>query len=135
MLKHKVLDVCCGSKMFYFDKNNSAVLYCDNRELETSLCDGRKLEIKPDRLCDFTNLPFQDNSFYNVIFDPPHILKGGKTSWIVKKYGKLQKDWKPEIQKGFSECFRVLKPFGTLIFKWSDIQIPCSEGTRTSTSV
>ena len=43
-----ILDVCCGSKMFYFDKNNPRVTFMDCRELEDVLCDGRKLEIKPD---------------------------------------------------------------------------------------
>jgi len=46
----KVLDVCCGSKMFWFDKSNKDVLFVDNRTLNTVLCDGRKLEIKPDKL-------------------------------------------------------------------------------------
>ena len=27
-----MLDMCCGSKMFYFDKNNPNVEYCDIRE-------------------------------------------------------------------------------------------------------
>ena len=28
------------------------------------------------------------------------------------------------IRDGFSECLRVLKPYGTLVFKWSEVQIP-----------
>ncbi len=35
--------------------------------------------------------------------------------------------WKEEIEKGFSECFRVLKPGGTLIFKWSETDIKVKE--------
>lgn len=27
------------------------------------------------------------------------------------------------IKDGFAECFRVLKPNGTLIFKWNETQI------------
>ena len=30
----RVLDVACGSKMFWFDKNNQDVEYCDRREVE-----------------------------------------------------------------------------------------------------
>ena len=37
----RVLDACCGSRMFYFDKADPEVLFADNRELETTLCDGR----------------------------------------------------------------------------------------------
>ncbi len=27
----KVVDVACGGRMFYFDKNDPSVLFCDNR--------------------------------------------------------------------------------------------------------
>lgn len=48
----KILDACCESRMFWFDKNNPDVLFADNRELETTLCDGRKLIIAPEEaLC------------------------------------------------------------------------------------
>ena len=30
-MRHTVLDACCGSRMFYFDKEDNRVLYCDNR--------------------------------------------------------------------------------------------------------
>ncbi len=26
-----ILDACCGSRMFWFDKNNPNVEFCDNR--------------------------------------------------------------------------------------------------------
>lgn len=35
-----ILDACCGGKMFYFDKNDSRVLFQDIRDVETTLCDG-----------------------------------------------------------------------------------------------
>jgi ubiquinone/menaquinone biosynthesis C-methylase UbiE len=120
----KVLDACCGSKMFWFDKENENVIFMDNRELETTLCDGRKLIVKPDIIADFRNMPFEDNSFYLVVFDPPHLIKAGENSWLAKKYGKLNEDtWQDDISKGFNECMRVLKPNGTLIFKWNEDQI------------
>ena len=65
------------------------------------------------------NMPFKDDTFYLVIFDPPHLLKVGEKSWLCKKYGKLQKTWASDIKKGFDECMRVLKTNGTLIFKWA----------------
>jgi hypothetical protein len=46
--------------MFWFDKNNPAVVFMDNRELEDVLCDGRKLIIKPDVVGDFRSIPFPD---------------------------------------------------------------------------
>ena len=122
-----ILDVCCGSRMFWFDKNNPYVVFMDKREMTDTLCDGRILEIKPDIVADFKNIPFDDNSFYMVVFDPPHLIRAGETSWIVKKYGRLPETWQNELTQGFNECFRVLKPNGTLIFKWSEAQIKLSD--------
>ena len=122
-----ILDVCCGPKMFYFDKKNPNVCFMDKRELTDVLCDGRVLEIKPDIVADFKNIPFNDNSFYIVVFDPPHLIKAGKNSWLAKKYGILPENWQEELKQGFNECMRVLKPNGTLIFKWNEEQIKLSE--------
>lgn len=72
-----ILDACCGGKMFYFDKNDSRVLFQDIREIETELCDGRHFEVKPDVIGDFTNMKFEDNSFSMVVFDPPHLKYTG----------------------------------------------------------
>ena len=47
-MKKKILDVCCGSRMFWFDKENENTIYMDKRQLEDTLCDGRKLLINPD---------------------------------------------------------------------------------------
>ena len=123
----RILDPCCGSRMFWFDKNNPDVEFCDKRELHTTLCDGRSLDIKPDTFADFTDLPFSDNTFWHVVFDPPHILKIGENSWMAQKYGKLSDNWEDVIRQGFSECLRVLKPNGTLIFKWNEQDIPVSK--------
>ena len=41
--------------------------------------------------------------------------------------GRLKnKGWEYDIIKGFSECFRVLKKNGSLIFKWNETQIKTS---------
>lgn len=120
---NKILDVCCGSKMFWFNKRNPNVVFMDNRELEDILCDGRKLEVKPDIIGDFRNIPFPNNSFYLVVFDPPHLLKIGESSYMAKKYGKLNNSWPIDIKQGFKECMRVLKPNGILVFKWNEQQI------------
>jgi ubiquinone/menaquinone biosynthesis C-methylase UbiE len=123
----RILDACCGSKMFWFDREREDVVYMDNRELSTTLCDGRKLEIKPDIVADFRDMPFPDNSFYLVVFDPPHLLNIGDNAWMAKKYGKLGRGWQNDIRQGVNECMRVLKPNGTLIFKWNEEQIKLSE--------
>lgn len=124
MQNKTILDACCGSKMFWFDKDCPGALFMDNRTLQDTLCDGRILEVVPDIVADFRDMPFPDESFYLVVFDPPHITHGGEKSWIIKKYGKLnKKTWSRDIARGFEECFRVLKPNGTLIFKWNEDSI------------
>ena len=64
-----ILDACCGSRMFWFDKKNPNVLFSDIRDEEDTLCDGRRLEIHPDIVADFTDMPFLSESFKLVVFD------------------------------------------------------------------
>ena len=122
--------MCCSSRMFWFDKNNKNTVYCDIRSENHTLCDGRKLEIKPDVVCDFTALPFKDNSFELVVFDPPHLVTVGENGWQFKKYGRLSNNWKTDLSEGFKEAFRVLAPSGVLVFKWNETQIKTSEILR-----
>lgn len=122
-----IIDVCCGSRMFWFDHDNPNVVFMDNRTLEQTLCDGRKIEIQPDVVGDFRHIPYQDNTFYLVVFDPPHLIRAGKKSWLAAKYGKLGPDWRDDLKAGFEECMRVLKPCGTLVFKWNETQVKLSE--------
>lgn len=121
----RVIDVACGSKQFWFDKNNKNVEFCDNRTIPYhEYYPHRYIEVSPDTVCDFTALPFEDGSFKLVVFDPPHLNRVGENTWIALKYGCLKGDWKEMLRNGFSECFRVLDPDGVLIFKWSEVQIP-----------
>lgn len=120
----KILDACCGSKMFWFDKNNKNTVFMDNRVLEDILCDGRKFAVNPDIIGDFRHIPFSDKSFKLVVFDPPHLVRLGETSWMAKKYGKLNENtWQEDIKQGFDECMRVLDVHGILVFKWNEEQI------------
>lgn len=126
----KILDACCGGKMFYFDKKDPRVLFQDIREIDTTLCDGRHFEVKPDVIGDFTNMQYPDNSFRMVVFDPPHLKKTSDkevNGWQMTKYGYLGHGWQETIRKGFIECFRVLEPNGFLIFKWNETDIPVSK--------
>lgn len=115
-----IIDVCCGGRMFHSNKNNPNVIFMDKREFCEELCDGREFEVKPDIVADFRNITFSDNSFYTVIFDPPHLWNISDKAFMARKYGRLNKDtWQIDIKQGFEECMRILKPNGTLIFKWS----------------
>lgn len=133
-----ILDVTCGSRSIWFQKNCPNALYLDKREehdtaiwKSTKNDSVRKIDVVPDIIADFTDLPFADDTFSLVVFDPPHLEKVSNEAWMKKKYGRLEGDWKTEIRKGFEECIRVLKPCGTLIFKWSEVQIPTREVIET----
>ncbi len=129
---YKVLDACCGCKMMWFDKYNKKVLFADKRFEEKDMSAYKinygKKNCDPDLIYDFRNMPFNDDSFYHVVFDPPHVRNISTDSVIGFSYGSLNKNtWQEDLKKGFDECFRVLKPNGTLIFKWNEVDIPISK--------
>lgn len=146
-----ILDACCGGKMFYFDKDNPNVLFQDIRDVDMTLCDGRSFSIHPDVVADFRDMPYPDNTFRMVVFDPPHLLrnvrhskfadiygslnpKAKPTGYQMKKYGALgNEDWHDTIKHGFKECFRVLRHGGFLIFKWNETDIKTSEVLKLTT--
>lgn len=127
MLIHPVLDACCGGKSFWYEKDQSITLFQDIRREEHILCDGRTFKIDPEVRGDVTHMCYEDESFMMVVFDPPHLIHAGESSWLRKKYGVLPKNWKEFMKKGFEECFRVLKSGGVIIFKWNSEQIPFSD--------
>lgn len=128
-----VLDPCCGSKMFWFDKNEPHTIFCDKRTVDNELIwegkngDKRFLTVSPDIVADVRNLPFDDESFWHIVFDPPHLLNIGDNAWLAKKYGKIDPHWEQFMHDSFCELWRVLKPNGTLIFKWSEIDVKLGE--------
>ncbi len=135
MSEQLVLDPCCGSRMMYFNRTDPRVVFCDKRRETVTVTDRSKgnasgvrvIEIAPDTLMDFRALDFADNTFNLVAFDPPHLHTAGQKSWLAAKYGKLSDNWREDLRLGFSECFRVLRPGGTLIFKWNETQVPLKE--------
>ena len=129
----RILDMSCGSRMFWFDPQNPKVIFGDNRMERHSLKDSsskhghRLLVVDPDVQLDFTNLPFAGDSFDMVVFDPPHLVRNGRSGWLAKKYGKLSQNWREDLRLGFAEGFRVLRLGGTLIFKWNERDVPVSQ--------
>lgn len=130
-----VLDPCCGSRMMWFNRTHPAAIFGDCRRETLAVTDKsrgngsgiRAICIDPDTLLDFRALPYADGSFKLVVFDPPHLLHAGTRSWLAAKYGRLGKDWRDDLRKGFAECFRVLATQGTLIFKWNETQVKVRE--------
>jgi SAM-dependent methyltransferase len=123
-----ILDACCGGRAFWFDKHNPDVLFIDKRTMPPEVVGNgvhaRVRSCQPDRVMGFRNMDIPDETFRLVVFDPPHLFVG-ENSYMAKCYGSLDRQtWMDDIQKGFSECFRVLKPSGILIFKWNECDIP-----------
>lgn len=123
-----VLDVCCGSRMFWFDKTDKRAVFIDNRLEDTTSSGGRRVVISPDFVADFRELPFPDQTFSHVVFDPPHFRPSkGKSGNMTTQYGLLSANWHEDFRRAFEECFRVLKPAGTLIFKWCETDFSLRE--------
>ncbi|AMG36289.1 class I SAM-dependent methyltransferase [Achromobacter xylosoxidans] len=127
MAEATILDPCCGGRMMWFDRQDQRALFGDIRSEAHTLCDGRAFNITPDLNMDFRAMPFAAGSFSLVVFDPPHLRRAGRDSWLRAKYGILGDDWQDDLRRGLAECFRVLKPAGVLIFKWAEVQIPVSQ--------
>ena len=127
-----VLDMCCGPRMMWFDKQDVRAVYLDRRSERHAMSRPKRgtvewTETRPDILADFTALPFADNMFQVVAFDPPHFERSGKIGYLAMKYGWLDEGWRDMLREGFKEGFRVLKPGGVLIFKWTATENPVSE--------
>ena len=128
MKNKKILDVCCGGRTFWFNKKHPDTIYIDiRREKNGFIKDRPNFSVKPDRVMDFRKLKFPDKTFKMVVFDPPHLKKVGKNSWLAKKYGMLGENWEKDLTTGFNECWRVLKKDGVLIFKWAERDVKVSE--------
>lgn len=129
-----ILDACCGSRMFWFDRHDSRAVFCDIRRESHVLPDRssrggvRQLSISPDVVADFRAMPFRDETFDIVVFDPPHFYRNGETGWMAKKYGTLDRaTWQDDLKQGFNECFRVCRSHGTVVFKWNENEVAVSK--------
>lgn len=129
-----ILDACCGDRGFWFDKKNPNVLFADCRVMQPKVVGaGKNARIRkclPDRVHDFREMEYPDGTFQVVVFDPPHLFltHGGEKCFMAQCYGRLGREtWRDDLSRGFSECFRVLKKGGVLIFKWNECDILLSE--------
>jgi muconolactone delta-isomerase len=107
-----ILDATAGFRKIWFNKKHPNCLYVDIRP-----------ECEPDEVQDFRKLPYPNQTFKLVIFDPPHLIESwqpNKNNPFTKYYGLLKAEkWQDDLKKGLLECWRVLEDYGVLLFKWS----------------
>lgn len=125
----EILDATAGGRSIWLpgQKYHDNALYIDKREREPGFTGqpNRKFSIDPDEVQDFRDLPYGDEEFNLVVFDPPHAMRENGMEdlkgYVTKSYGALNAEtWQSDLQTGFEELWRVLKPGGVLVFKFAD---------------
>jgi len=130
----EILDATCGGRSIWHPENKDRddTLYIDRREEDAGFVNESYeckkdpgYEVSPDEVQDFRDLPHDADSFNLVVFDPPHCVRSDGmetlTGFMEKKYGALHAEtWQSDLKQGFDELWRVLKPGGTLVFKFAD---------------
>jgi len=129
MSEYRVLDATASAKQMWHEdmKSVEKAVYADRRELPPGSNPHREnWNVTPTVQCDTRQLPFADEAFELIAFDPPHRIKDGGMSQlsgvIELKYGALSAEtWQSDLQRSFKELWRVLQPGGTITFKWADV--------------
>lgn len=125
----EILDACCGGRMWWWNKAHPLAVYMDNRVVpkghnpdigSESRHGSGNWACEPDVIGDFRALPFDDGAFRLVLFDPPHVVREEIKGHVTLQYGALHPATADDdLRGGFAECWRVLAPGGTLVFKWA----------------
>ena len=138
-----ILDATAGYRQIWFDKNNPHTLYLDQRSGIEIIEDIKKHKLnrkkpRPSKKLldlsntvkgDFRKTNYPSESFKLIVWDPPYYTNNkSKTSWMYLYFGALEPEtWQSDLKQGANELFRLLVPYGILIFKWNNKQIPVKD--------
>lgn len=129
-----ILDAGCGARHMYsgWDKKlDGDIIGIDIRQGDFSYSAAynfddkskarqwgtSKVLIKPHIQADMKFLPFRDNVFDAVLFDPPH-TNAGLGSWVWKRYGGWSQSEVIQTARAINDEFaRVLKANGFIVMK------------------
>jgi hypothetical protein len=132
-----ILDAGCGNRAMWLQKNHEQILHIDIE---------KHLQRKPDLFASNTNLPFPNECFQTVFFDPPFCWNNSthplfsfpNREKLWKKYPNIREDSYPPQYYGIEryktrsqlvkylyvaqkELYRVLKPDGCLWLRWCNM--------------
>lgn len=122
------LDSTAGNRSMWKKRNPSDLIFMDKE---------KKLFVKPDVLCVWQHLPFRDNVFNVVYFDPPHdkfsetSVHNNPSGWHNPRYegnrkiggtfwGSMPENYVGVYSKAVLEFYRVSN---RLCFKWNNSRI------------
>lgn len=128
-LAEPVLDATVGRARFWTKHQPKHLIGVDCRVTE---------KVRPDLIADNRRLPFPSATFATVVYDPDYKLSGTPALGdFDDRYGvHVTKRWQDRLEDqrlGFTECARVLRPDGRLLFKCQD-QV-CSGAIRWVTDM
>ena len=114
------IDVTAGYRMMWKNKNPPNTIFMDKNKESVR---------PPDIIAVWSKMPFRDNVFETVFFDPPHKLgrTTGRGIWATPSnkgyYGiDISKTkFRTETYHGTREFLRVAN---RLCLKWNDIELP-----------
>jgi hypothetical protein len=133
-----ILDAGCANRCMWRYKNNPNIIFLDRQ---------KKLERKPDIYASNTNLPFKNDTFDTVFYDPPHAWnipthpfysypnntelhakypdmkqRGFAPSYYGIELYKTREELVKYIYEAEKELYRVLKSDGVMWLRWSNLK-------------
>ena len=97
--------------------------------IEPDITIDRNRERRPKIQAVWQHLPFRDDYFERILFDPPHLLRepsgwANTDLWRHFSWFSSPAEARKIIYQAFKEILRVLRPGGVCIFKWNDTEKP-----------